>query len=100
MAGTNAVVLGPPVALVDTIACDDANALPGGVPALLRDRSTPLLVSGLAQQWPLYDRWSFHRLARQTRRVPWLGRAEGDTFCAFGFSHDTSLPTPEPMALR
>ena len=66
------MVLGPPVSLVDTVACDDADALPGGVAGLLRDRSTPLVVTGLAQQWPLYDRWSFERLGRHTRCVRWV----------------------------
>ena len=63
------VVLGPPVSLVDTVAFDDAEALPGGVAGLLKDRLTPLLVTGLVHQWPLYDRWSFDRLARLKRCV-------------------------------
>ena len=83
------MVLGPPVALVDTIACDDADALPGGVPGLLRDRSTPLVVTGLAQQWPLYDRWSFDRLARHTRCV--LGWGPKATPPARLASHTTAM---------
>jgi hypothetical protein len=63
------VVLGPPVSLVDTVSFDDAEALPGGVAGLLKDRLTPLLVTGLVHQWPLYDRWSFDRLARLKRCV-------------------------------
>jgi len=62
-AATAPLVLGPSFTVVDSVSFEDAEA-GGGVARLLGPTEEPLVVTGLALQWPCYDRWSFERLAR------------------------------------
>jgi hypothetical protein len=64
-----AFILGPPFTLVETVTAYDAARREGGAAACISGRDTPLLIKGLALDWPCYDRWSFERLARLKGRV-------------------------------
>lgn len=60
-----AFILGPQFQLVDTLAVEDAALRERGGPAgALATAEAPLLLKGVAEDWPLFERWSFSKLAR------------------------------------
>jgi hypothetical protein len=64
-----AFILGPQFTLVETLTADEVERRYGSAGACVSGRDTPLLIKGLAHDWPAYDRWSFERLARLKRCV-------------------------------
>jgi len=71
-----AFILGPEFQLVKRLSSDDAAHRDGGAAGCFAGRDTPLVVSGLAMEWPLFDRWTFSRLSRLKRCVA-RARARG-----------------------
>jgi hypothetical protein len=70
-----AFILGPEFQLVKRLTSEEAAQRDGGAAGCFKGRDTPLLVSGLAMDWPVFDRWTFSRLSRLKTCVSALRRS-------------------------